>query len=178
MTDPALKRSLSANDIENLSHAADFQLVQKSTPGLTQLTGGDKWLIWGIVLLISGVLYLNTIYTFLPFSFPPVVDSLVAWVFYFVIGVGLVMLSGIVLSAVFGAGASLKEKLFPRQPYVTCPRCATRNRIKKYIEGQSCRQCGSRLVYCAKCGKATDIGAFISGSGCEHCGHGEISVVW
>ena len=60
MPDPALKKSLSPDDIENLTKAADFQLVRKTTPGLTPLSGADKWFIWGVILVISGVLYVNS----------------------------------------------------------------------------------------------------------------------
>jgi DNA-directed RNA polymerase subunit RPC12/RpoP len=178
MPDPALKKSLSPDDIENLTKAADFQLVRKTTPGLTPLSGADKWFIWGVILVISGVLYVNSIYPFLPFSLPPVVVPFVAVVFYVTIGVGFLMLFGIVLGVIWGVGALLWDRLFPRQPYVNCPRCGTRNKVKKYVEGQGCLECNSRLVYCAKCGKASDIGAFLSGNGCSHCGHEQISVLW
>jgi hypothetical protein len=178
MADPALKRSLSPSDIEELTRGTQFELVRRRTPGLTELTGGDKLLIWGVVLVISGMLHLNAIYSFLPFSFSPSINRFISMVFYLTIGVGLLMVFGIVLGIVIGVGASLKDRLFPRQPYINCPRCATRNKVKKYVEGQSCSECGSRLVYCAKCGKSSDIAVFISGSGCGHCGNEEMSVSW
>jgi hypothetical protein len=179
MKDPALKNSLSAEDIEYLTRSADFQVVRKTTAWLTPLSGGDILVIWGAVFLISMILHIDlNIRPFLPFKLPSAVAPFIALLFYTTVGVGLIGLLGILANIVSGAGSAVWRKLFPRQPFVTCPRCATRNQLKHYLQGQSCSKCKSRLVYCARCGKSSEIENFLSGSGCPHCTHERFSASW
>jgi hypothetical protein len=179
MDDPALRTSLSPEDIEYYARGADFQIVHRTTPGLTPLTRADAWFFWAIGLFLTGLFYVDLyVYPFLPFEILPFLIPFITVAFYLMIGIGILMMFRLVFGILHQGSAQLWARLFPRQPFITCPRCTARSRVKKYIEGQGCSKCHSRLVYCAKCGKSSEITGFIAGVGCPHCGHNQITVSW
>lgn len=105
MNDPALKNSLSGQDIENLAKAADFGIVQKTTPGLTPLTRTDWWFFWGIFFGVSGLFYIDSnIRPFLPFRLPSVFIPFVPVIFYVTIAVGIIAILGLLASFAYGGG--------------------------------------------------------------------------
>ena len=177
MTDPALRMSLSAEDIERLSSTANYQIVQRRTPGLTPLSSIEKWLITGAVFVVGTALYIHLdVKPFLPIQLSPkFIPSLTIASFVAMVFSGVVVLIN-VGSFVYAAIASLWYRWFAPQPRITCPRCGSKNKIKRYVDGSGCAKCGSTDVYCAKCGRPSPILQFTSGVGCPHCGHDRILI--
>ncbi len=177
--DPALKRSLSPEDIERLGATADFRIVQARTPGLRSLSELDTLFIFGILLIVSAGLYTHFyIRPFLPITISPALREILTVPIVIGIGISVMRLLWLFLNVVYTWVSQLVRPLIPRWPHVTCPDCGTRSSLKRYVDEQGCRKCHSMSVYCAKCGQAASAEQFLNKIGCPHCGNKQMSVRW
>jgi hypothetical protein len=180
MTDPARKRSLTADDIAHLASTADIRLIPAG-PRASPMSRTERRLYNGVLILIlvvSAALYIHIdVKPFLPIQLSPDTAHRVEAYAFPVMALGIIALLALIGRNLDTVVIRTCRRLFPARPRIVCPKCATRTKLAVYLDGRGCSKCKSKAVYCAKCGRPSPIHQILDGPGCSHCGHNAISVV-
>ncbi len=127
--------------------------------------------IYLVLFAICGVLFIASVNT------PPITITSapgLAELINFYVSIELALLSGVCLLGIFDllleVAVAYNRHIRARRLIITCPTCTARNSADRYLHGQGCKECGSRLVYCEQCGQPAEFHNFYPGSGCPHCG--------
>ena len=179
MSDPALKTSLSSDQVESYIGSHRVFISGRSVDGLRSLSTPERLILIIGGFIVSTLLYVHLdVVPFLPFS--PDSQSayfLIAPSFLIMVFTGFVILLWLLIFGYFSL-LGFWYRFFPPEPKVFCPDCGSINPLRGYLNDGLCPKCQSYRVYCGDCGQPTSIHRFLANFGCVHCDKTLIKVKW
>ncbi|MCP4199628.1 MAG: hypothetical protein GY762_20985 [Proteobacteria bacterium] len=171
MDDPTESHTFSDEELEHVATSADLSIRRVSTPGLKSLSGLEQLLLFTILLIIGGALYIHLdIRPFLPINIPPSVARWLTIVAMVAFGVAVLWWVVIIVMILFGILSSIWFRVRPNYPKIICRNCLRKRGVDKWLEKHACPDCGYTKVSCATFSARVSFDAFLDGEGCSECG--------